>query len=876
MDNGGDATSQGFQQVSVAVRIRPPLRSEVGHDHCVRVLGRKVICKVSPPSGLTSGARTQRQRRVECGFEQVLDMMSTQEDLWQVARPAVDKVLEGYNATIFTYGMTGSGKTYTMLGPEMMALAQEGQAIPGSADARRSLPNAGVLPRSIDRLFAAVESEIRGEAATASLCVSYLQLYRERCYDLLVPAGCAQPLRVREDSSEAGVCVEGLSSACVTTKEACLGKLLFGCSNIAYRTTASNEQSSRSHVVLTLTLRRRSPSGQVRQSKLHLVDLAGNERWNTFGPQMSNLHVKELTCINQSLHALGNCIQALSKPGGQQHVPYRSSALTMLLRESLSGNSLILLLCTICGCSLYQMQTLCTLRFADRAKRVKLQAHVNQVYDKRTLLEQSQAEVEYLRSLVAEAALGLPMQEKVEKLQGENTRLAGENSELKRQVASLSASQKLAVDLSDRYPSGLEVTGRGLANRAQTLRGRCCSEPALPVQEDWLCEDSVCDGSKAKAEPACPRAASSRPTVMMPRQNHPFMQAELPRSHLQEIEQATSSRSAPDDATAAFEVTAIRAHGSPKRQTSKMGWQEPDSPTPKGPSLLLQARHPRREPPSCPMGHQLECLGPSSNPSGEAAYIEWHCDNKTCRSNCSRTPHLERYHCSVCKYDLCECCIHTALHAQDGARISPLPGMLTEPLPRSARFPTSRHAAAALQQVQRRVRPSSTRKQVVASRSDLGVPQESLSQQQEMLIQYYKQKFYPAMNEAVGMPTTSSREQHAAVKSACGACDATPAGSDFSTTAASTPSVWSRAFRMPASSKDVLPAEDVRLPQMPQAPPGRSPREGRHGVLRVTTLTGLERERQLPEVPSRGGKPDHPLRPPHAVQTGHAIRRDGL
>mmetsp|Transcript_27008 Transcript_27008/g.62366 ORF Transcript_27008/g.62366 Transcript_27008/m.62366 type:complete len:887 (-) Transcript_27008:95-2755(-) len=879
MENGTDGPPQASQQVSVAVRVRPPLRHEVGHDHSVRVLGRKVVCKVSPPSALASGHREQRQRRVECEFQQVLDMMSTQEDMWQVARPTVDKVLEGFNATIFTYGMTGSGKTYTMLGPEMMALAQEGQAVSRSTNAWK--PSAGLLPRSIERLFAVVGNDTQGDSASATLTMSYVQLYRERCYDLLVPAGCAQPLRVREDSSDGGAYVEGLTSARVPSKEACLSKLLYGCSNIAYRTTSSNEQSSRSHVILTLTLRRQQPSGQVRQSKLYLVDLAGNERWNTFGPQMSNLHVKELTCINQSLHALGNCIQALSKPGGQQHVPFRSSALTMLLRDSLSGNSLILLLCTICGCSLYQMQTLCTLRFADRAKRVKLQARVNEVYDKRTLLEQSQAEVEYLRSIVAEAAIGQPVQEKFEKLQGDNVRLAGENSELRRQVANLSASQKLSANLLERGTSGVTASSRGLANRAQTLRGRCCSEPALPSQEDWLSADTTWEGGMGNASTACISMPSSRPKAKLLHQ--------LPQPHVQLEESEKTNENWPEiDAPEVNKPTSTRACRGPHWQTAPKDSRGPNLED--GPALFLQARPSQRNSPCCQLGHAMECLGPSSNPSGVAAYTEWHCDNQKCGSNCLRTPHLSRYHCTTCQYDLCEDCItgahawcsqhkarsHAAGFSQpDGTSVHAaccehrelaLRGILHEQLPpRSAR-----HARQSI--------PCSANVRKHSASRPPAEPQESLSKQQELLIEYYQQKFHPieAHETREDCHTLGEGAQPAAVKTTRGT-GMTPAGSEFSTTAAS--SVRSRSCREPLSSRDSVPREEARLPHLSQAANQSSSPRARQRALHCAAI-GMEQQRHLPlvkvEVPSRtaiNGRQDRPLQPARPMQTRHVVRR---
>ena len=181
--------------------------------------------------------------------------------------------------------------------------------------------------------------------------------------------------------------------------EDCLCQLISGFSNVAFRATNFNEQSSRAHCVLTLTIRQRvtvNRKAVIRESKVRLVDLAGNERWVTAGPCPSPQHARELATINKSLHTLGNCMQVLSQPSTvkreTRHVPYRNSTLTLLLRDSLSGNSYTLMVCTICCSLLYQMQTLCTLRFADRVKRVQMKAHVCDVPDVKEAQSQMQAE----------------------------------------------------------------------------------------------------------------------------------------------------------------------------------------------------------------------------------------------------------------------------------------------------------------------------------------------------------------------------------------------------------------------------------------------------------------------------------------------------
>ena len=446
-----DAT--GETAVSVVVRVRPPLAHEAPYGHCARAEGRRVFLNMSGEPSVVPG-EAERSKVVECDYDSVLDMRTTQEDVWQNVRPTVDKMFEGYNATFFTYGMTGSGKTFTMLGPKLMSAAFEGERVPSPQELRECKLR-GVVPRVIEHIFDRLP---QNGANSAHVSLSYLQIYRERCYDLLRPAAAAGPLKIREEGGTSGrqpqAYVEGLTEVPVQTVEACFQKLVYGFANIAFRATNYNEQSSRSHSVFTITIQQQGAvPGIVRQSKIRLVDLAGNERWETFGPRMSQVHTKELTSINQSLSTLGTCIQALSAPAQvskkdgrriEQHVPYRNSALTMLLRDSLSGNSYTKMLCTVCSCALYQVQTLCTLRFADRAKRVKMKARVTDVIDPKTLLKQTQAEVEYLRSLVAGGGMTAEVRQQLEDLERRREELEGENRSLKEQMAELAAQISLS------------------------------------------------------------------------------------------------------------------------------------------------------------------------------------------------------------------------------------------------------------------------------------------------------------------------------------------------------------------------------------------------------------------------------------------------
>lgn len=220
---------------------------------------------------------------------------------------------------------------------------------------------------------------------------------------------------------------------------------------------------------------------------------------------MSKLHSRELASINQSLQTLGQCIQALSLAGPKQrdagkrgsvpHVPYRDSTLTMLLRDSLAGSGLTSVLCTICGCAAYQMQTLCTLRFADRVKRVKMQVRMSEASDERSLLRRSQAEVMYLRSLVAEAngnegradpVPSIGNSSATGELQQRIAQLEKENRSLKVKLASMATDQlgPAAPTASPRgamHPSDAKLAENGAAGLRRSRRTN--SEPAIPVAD---------------------------------------------------------------------------------------------------------------------------------------------------------------------------------------------------------------------------------------------------------------------------------------------------------------------------------------------------------------------------------------------------------
>lgn len=273
----------------------------------------------------------------------------------------------------------------------------------------------------------------------------------------------ARPKSLAAVSGVREVYVSGLSEFRVETSDDILHILAVGTTNRMTRSTDFNFTSSRSHAILQLTfeIETQVESGQtlISRSKLNLIDLAGSEKMSTSEENSymlnqiaaSQKHVKELTSINKSLHALGNVISALSSTN-RSHVPYRDSKLTRLLQDSLGGNTRTILIACVAPTTLHTVETLSTLSFADRAKNVKLQlVKANTVIDDKLTLAKAQAEISRLKALLSHALKqleeekerrpslmtlsnrdGASFNPEVEELLQENERLREENDQLRR------------------------------------------------------------------------------------------------------------------------------------------------------------------------------------------------------------------------------------------------------------------------------------------------------------------------------------------------------------------------------------------------------------------------------------------------------------
>ncbi|GJU63252.1 kinesin-like protein KIN-12B [Tanacetum coccineum] len=258
-----------------------------------------------------------------------------------VGAPLVENCLAGFNSSIFAYGQSGSGKTYTIWGPTNALLEDK----PSSNEK-------GLTPRVFERLFSRINEEQIKHADKQLLyqChCSFLEIYNEQITDLLNPT--QRNLHLREDT-KTGVYVENLTEESISNMKDVKEILKKGLSNRRTGATSVNIESSRSHSVFTCVVESRLKSTDglscCKTSRMNLVDLAGSERQTSTGAAGQRL--KEAGNINRSLSQLGNLINILaevSQTGKQRHIPYRDSKLTFLLQESLGGNAKLSMICAI-------------------------------------------------------------------------------------------------------------------------------------------------------------------------------------------------------------------------------------------------------------------------------------------------------------------------------------------------------------------------------------------------------------------------------------------------------------------------------------------------------------------------------------------------
>lgn len=283
-------------------------------------------------------------------FDRIFDQNALQGEVYEsTTRSLLDSVLDGYNATVFAYGATGCGKTHTITG---------------------SAQQPGIIFLTMQELFERIEE--RSEEKATEVTLSYLEIYNETIRDLLVPGGSKAGLMLREDTNKS-VSVAGLSSHRPQNVQQVMDMIMKGNECRTMSPTEANATSSRSHAVLQINVAQKDRNADVHEphtmATFSIIDLAGSERASATKNRGERLF--EGANINKSLLALGSCINALCDPRKRNHVPYRNSKLTRLLKFSLGGNCKTVMIVCVSPSSTHFDETQNTLRYANRAKNIQ-------------------------------------------------------------------------------------------------------------------------------------------------------------------------------------------------------------------------------------------------------------------------------------------------------------------------------------------------------------------------------------------------------------------------------------------------------------------------------------------------------------------------
>ncbi|EWC46073.1 kinesin heavy chain [Drechslerella stenobrocha 248] len=376
MASGGGARDNS---IKVVCRFRPQNKIEI------REQSKEIVHFHSPDtcelnSGDIQGSFT---------FDRVFDMNSRQADIFDFSiRPTVDDILNGYNGTVFAYGQTGAGKSFTMMGADIDSEVTK-----------------GVIPRIVEQVFASILTSPGNIEYTVR--VSYMEIYMEKIRDLLAPQNDNLPIH---EEKNRGIYVKGLLEIYVSSVQEVYEVMRRGGTSRAVSATNMNQESSRSHSIFVITVTQKNvETGSAKSGQLFLVDLAGSEKVGKTGASGQTL--EEAKKINKSLSALGNVINSLTD-GKSQHIPYRDSKLTRILQESLGGNSRTTLIICCSPSSYNDAETVSTLRFGMRAKAIKNKAKINAELspaELKALLRKAQQQMytfqEYVSSLEGEVSV---------------------------------------------------------------------------------------------------------------------------------------------------------------------------------------------------------------------------------------------------------------------------------------------------------------------------------------------------------------------------------------------------------------------------------------------------------------------------------------
>eukprot|EP00931_Biecheleriopsis_adriatica_P016452 TRINITY_DN12111_c0_g1_i3.p1 TRINITY_DN12111_c0_g1~~TRINITY_DN12111_c0_g1_i3.p1 ORF type:complete len:869 (-),score=183.58 TRINITY_DN12111_c0_g1_i3:177-2783(-) len=365
-------------RIRVAVRCRPLSggeRSNMVHDIC-RVMDHGLVILLDPGAAASNDyLRQDKTKEKRFAFDQAFGPDVNNEQLFEVTtKPLIDCLLQGYNTSVFAYGSTGAGKTFTMIGT-----SQE----------------PGIMSHTVEALFTGAAGT---QGSSLTIHCSFVEVYNENLRDLGSADGKDSILDLREDPVS-GISVAGVTEIQTESVQEVMELLQLGNQRRTTEPTAMNVTSSRSHAVLQARVERREagdPMAGTLVGRLSMIDLAGSERASQ--TNNSGIRLLEGANINRSLLALGNCINALAS--GSPFVPFRDSKLTRLLKDSLGGNCRTVMVANVSPSHLSYEDTLNTLKYANRAKNIRVTAKQNLLHPD-TQVSQLEQAISDLQSEVA-------------------------------------------------------------------------------------------------------------------------------------------------------------------------------------------------------------------------------------------------------------------------------------------------------------------------------------------------------------------------------------------------------------------------------------------------------------------------------------------
>ena len=368
--------SETESQIRVVIRTRP---TQVFASKNISISSIDNKINITIPRNENKGIINNQKENWSFQFDKILHNVA-QEEVFEYVKSVISNATLGFNGTVFAYGPTGSGKTFTMSGSSS------------------NFNYRGIIPRAITRLFQELGGKVDYESKVS---ISYLEIYNEIIFDLLSPIPANEQkgeINFQEDS-KGNVVVKGLTKHSVANEEEAFNLLFEGESNRTVSEHQLNKGSTRSHCIFTISVEMKSKvesSEKVLTSKLNFVDLAGSERVKETGS--SGLALKEAAYINKSLTFLEQVVVALTdKTKRKEYVPYRQSKLTHILKDAIGGNCRTIMIATIWPEEQFIMDTLSTLNFAKRMKNVVNDLSINIKLDKNAYVKKLSKEIKELK-----------------------------------------------------------------------------------------------------------------------------------------------------------------------------------------------------------------------------------------------------------------------------------------------------------------------------------------------------------------------------------------------------------------------------------------------------------------------------------------------